>query len=155
MKKELTNLELKEGLRVKLKQFEEQFEKDTRWIKDALKNLSQTPIVEHAVNKTGSERITLLAKCIVVLNIAQTPLHIKQLIAAVNQKYNKSFDIKSFSGQISSAYRKPNSAITLVEFPTRPLAERYFYVLKEWLKEDGNLKDIYLERINAQEIIIV
>lgn len=147
MTAEITDKDIREHLEAKLKKLQDELDR----VKIALKAYSeQNGHIETPPNAT------LLMKITATLKEADEPLTSRELMDIFNKKYpEKTYKLSAFSGRLSQLHDKINkkSEITIFEVPNTPLSMRYFYILKSWYKENGELKQEYLQKLEKRGII--
>lgn len=164
---DLTDEQIKQGLRNRLKNLEEQFELvkeqfgllkgQIELVKTALKAYGDDPKPKNLqINvfegvgvqdnfTVRKDKTTVRARVEGLLADAQVPMTSKEIMLALNNVYMKDYTIENFSGNFSQTYRKPGSKIQQFTIPDLPVEYKYVYGLISWA--DGNdLKQEYLQR---------
>jgi hypothetical protein len=149
----LTEEQIKQGLREKIKQLEKQigacktallaFGDNSVSIKQ--ESLSFEPSITVETIVANRERKTVRSRVEGLLADSQCPMISREIMDAINKLYNKSYTFNNFSGNFSQTYRKPNSKIKQYEIADAPIELKFVYGLKSWA--DGEeLKHEYLQR---------
>jgi hypothetical protein len=150
---DLTEEQIKQGLRNKLKSLEKQVELVKTALKafgDELKTNSAQVDAFKGDNdpdlfNLDKGRKTVRARVEGLLADAQTPMTSKEIMLTLNKTYKKNYTIENFSGNFSQSYRKTGSKIKQFEVPDIPAEYRYVYGLNSWF--DGEqLKQEFLQR---------
>lgn len=149
----LTEEQIKQGLRDKVKQLEAQIEA----CKIALRafgenNKSQEPnlfINESKTTVSGitpkRDRKTVRSRVEGLLADAQQPMTSREIMDNINQLYTKNYTFENFSGNFSQTYRKPGSKIQKYEIADVPIELKTVYGLKSWFNGE-DMKPDYLQR---------
>jgi len=149
---DLTEEQIKQGLRNKLKNLEKQVE----LVKTALKafgdetnsGFKQIDAFDDSAKfelTPDVSRNTVRSRVEGILTDAQTPMTSKEIMLALNKTYKKNYTIENFSGNFSQTYRKAGSKIQQFEIPDVPAEYRFVYGLKNWADNNG-LKHDYLQK---------
>lgn len=157
---DLTDGQIKQGLRNRLKNLEEQFELvkgQIELVKTTLKAFGDDPKPKNLqINvfegvsvqdnfTVRKDRTTVRARVEGLLADAQFPMTSKEIMQTLNRVYNKDYTSGNFSGNFSQAYRKSGSKVKQFTIPDLPVEYKYVYGLISWA--DGNdLKQEYLQR---------
>ncbi len=149
----LTEDQIKQGLREKIKQLEKQIEACKTALKAfgediKPKDLEINVFDEGKATDTliiSTKKNTVRARVEGLLADTQTPMGSREVMEALNKIYNKSYTFNNFSGNFSQTYRKPNSRIKRYEIADAPAEYKFVYGLKSWADGD-ELKQEYLQR---------
>lgn len=154
----LTEEQIKQGLRNKIKELEKQIDKCEMALKafgeDTKKpNHQQLNAFEPSLGVGATvfkpDRKTVRARVEGLLADTQTPMISREIMDSLNKLYNKKYTFGNFSGNFSQTYRKPNSKIKQYEIADAPIEFKFVYGLKSWA--DGEeLKQEYLQRFLDQ-----
>ena len=148
----LTDEQIKEGLRERIKQLEEQI----KACRIALKAFGENNITERQIDffegaQVGSiatakgDRKTVRARVEGILADLQIPLTSREIMDKLNDVYDKKYEFKNFSGNFSESYRKKGSRIKKYTIEEMPSELKTVYGLKSWFNGD-EMKSEYTQK---------
>jgi len=138
--------------------YEALYEAETQWIRDLLENLPKNGInasVSSADSnlskkqklKKDEKKDTFMTKVAQILQEANEPLTVTEMIPKMNKISAKQYDYAKFSGTLSAQYKSKRSPINQEKISDFPISYRYLYALKDWYDEAGKLKDEFYLKI--------
>lgn len=151
---DLTEEQIKQGLRNKIKGLEKQIEhckvalkafgEDFNKPRDLQINVFDEINIQDTVT-IRKDRKTVRARVEGLLADIQTPMTSREIMDTMNRVFKKNYKFNNFSGNFSQTYRKANSKIQRFEIADQPAEYKFVYGLKSWAV-DEELKQEYSQR---------
>ena len=149
----LTEEQIKQGLKDKIKQLETQIEAckialrafgdNSTSVQEGL--FTSEPKFPREVIVANKNRKTVRSRVEGLLADAQRPMTSREIMDSINQTYNKKYTFNNFSGNFSQTYRKAGSKIEKYEIADVPIELKTVYGLKSWF-EGEEMKREYVQR---------
>jgi hypothetical protein len=133
----MTEKEMLSFARARIKELKAEMDKYQLIVKTFGKNGKTTESINSLKKKRTISKLTIIQKVIHALKEVDEPLTSRDIMLAVNNKYpdEKQYDMGSFSGAFSVAYKKNGIIKYDLENPTKDV--KAVYILKDWKKDEA------------------